>query len=320
MADEASWLDESHINDTAEKYLHADELVARRIADIQSGKIRPMPMPWHALTRDVRALVSGTVNVLCGDPGSAKSFMTLELFAHLHRSGEKVALYELECTKQWHLMRLLAQESNTPEIINMEWVRTNAEWPNRIVQANRDFIRSFDKCLHASPNDSLSAEELLRWVEAQCSEGVKVIGIDPITALMPSEKPWIDDHHTITQLRRIIGKYDATAWLVTHPKKGRKTEIGLDVLAGGTAFARFTDTVLWLERIDGREKHEIHEVPGLIEADRVLHVCKCRDGLAGGKQLSMQLNKSNLRFDAFGWIKRRHRVDEIDEQVEDLGL
>jgi hypothetical protein len=316
----ADWLDDTASKQVAEKYLTADQLVAQRIDDIQSGKIRPMPMPWHALTRDVRALVSGTVNVLCGDPGSAKSFMTIELFAHLHRAGESVALYELECTRQWHLMRVLAQESSTPQVIDMEWVRGHGDYAKMIVDRHRAFVESFGRCLHASPDESITADDLLRWVDKQCQAGVKVIGIDPITALMPSEKPWIDDHHTITQLRRIIGKYDATAWLVTHPKKGRKAEIGLDVLAGGAAFARFTDTVLWLERLDGLEEHEIHGVRGRIKADRVLHICKCRDGVAGGKQLSMQLNHTNLRFDAFGWIERRHRIDAIENEVEDLGL
>ena len=35
--------------------------------------------------------------------------------------------------------------------------------------------------------------------------------------------------------------------LVTHPRKGRKGAVGLDELAGSTAYARFTQSVLWLE-------------------------------------------------------------------------
>jgi KaiC/GvpD/RAD55 family RecA-like ATPase len=312
----SDWIDDTAIKQIAEKYQTGDTLVQQRIDDIASGKIRPMPMPWSALTTDVRALVSGTVNVLCGDPGSAKSFLTLELFAYLHRSGEKVALYELECTKQWHLMRVLAQVAEEPLITDMKFLREEPDKARNKAANHREFLESFGRCLHASPDACITAEELLRWVEQQCQNGVKVIGIDPITALMPSEKPWLDDHHLITQLRRIIGKYDATAWIVTHPKKGRKFEISLDVLAGGAAFARFTDTVLWLERLDKDERHVVFGGSSNTDCDRVLHVCKCRDGVAAGRQLSMRLNKQNLKFDACGWITERHEVDKIANEIE----
>lgn len=313
------WLDASEMKRKAEAYMHADELVRQRIIDIQSGKIRQIATPWKAIDDHVCANMPGTVNVLCGDPGSAKSFMTLELFAHLHRSGEKVALYELECTKQWHLMRVLAQEIAYPEITKIKHLQQYQHTGvlDRLTEHSA-FIRSFGACIHASPDACITAEELLRWVEEQCSNGVKMVGIDPITALMPSEKPWLDDHHLITQLRRIIGKYDAVAWIVTHPKKGRGAEIGLDVLAGGTAFARFTDTVLWLERLNGETPHQVYGSRQHVSGDRVLHVCKCRDGDHAGKKLLMQLNKGNLKFTQLGWIEKKIKDQDLEDEAKDV--
>jgi len=288
------------------------QILRERHEAIASGRMRVLPSPWAMIDSEVRLNLPGTLNVLCGDPGSAKSFFTLQLFMHVLKLGESAWLYALEETMGWHLSRALAMVSGETRVTDMAYVQANHDRVGLIADRHHDDIARIGSSLVCANDRAVPADELLMWAEQRCKDGARLIGIDPITALLPSQKPWIDDHHTITQLRRIVDKYHAAVWIVTHPKKGRKFEISMDVVAGGAAMSRFVNNVIWLER---REKPEMHVLFGgsTVEADRILHVCKCRDGVAAGRKLSMSLRRDNLTFVEHGWIKERREDTPMDE-------
>ena len=286
---------------------------------IASGKMRALKSPWAMIDADVRLNLPGTLNVLCGDPGSAKSFLTLQLFMFTLAGGERVSLYELEETKGWHMSRALAQLSGEPRVTDMVYVQENADRVAILRERWRAELETLGGAMVCVEDHAIPPDEVLQWAERECKAGARMIGIDPITALLPSQKPWIDDQHTVTQLRRIVDKYHASVWIVTHPKKGRKLEISMDVMAGGASMSRFVNNVLWLERT---EKPELHVLYGgiTVEADRILHVCKCRDGLAAGRKLSMTLRRDNLTFVEHGWIKERRENDTTEDIAKEFGL
>jgi hypothetical protein len=315
-SNDAPWFSdfEYEAKKAAEPAKSGPQILRERFDAIASGKMRVLPSPWAMIDSEVRLNLPGTLNVLCGDPGSAKSFLTLQLFMHVLKMGESAWLYALEETMGWHLSRALAMLSGETRVTNMAYVEANKDRVGLISDRYYDDIARIGSSLVCANDRAVTADEILMWAEQRCKDGARLIGIDPITALMPSQKPWIDDHHTITQLRRIVDKYHAAVWIVTHPKKGRKFEISMDVVAGGAAMSRFVNNVLWLER---PEKPETHVLYGgsTVEADRILHICKCRDGLAAGRKLSMSLRRDNLTFVEHGWIKERR--DDI--AMEDIG-
>ena len=295
------------------------QILKERHEAIASGKMRALRSPWGLIDADVRLNLPGTLNVLCGDPGSAKSFLTLQLFMFVLAGGERVSLYELEETKGWHMSRALAQLSGEPRVTDMVYVQNNADRVAILRERWRTELETLGGSMLCPEDHAIPSDELLQWADRECKAGARIIGIDPITALLPTQKPWIDDHHTITQLRRIVDKYHAAVWIVTHPKKGRKTEISMDVMAGGAAMSRFVNNVLWLERTDKPESHVLYGGT-TVEADRILHVCKCRDGVAAGRKLSMTLRRDNLTFVEHGWIKERRDGDTTEDIAKEFGL
>ena len=319
--DIAPWMTDyvAEANKAAEPAKSGAQILRERLDAIMSGRMRVLPTPWPLIDADVRLNLPGTINVLCGDPGSAKSFLTLQLFMHVLGIGESAWLYALEETMGWHLSRALAMVSGETRVTDMAYVQANPERVGLIYDRHTDEISKIGASLICANDRAVPADELLMWAEKRCSEGARLIGIDPITALLPSQKPWIDDHHTITQLRRIVDKYHAAVCIVTHPKKGRKFEISMDVIAGGAAISRFVNNVIWLER---PEKPETHVLFGgaTVEADRILHVCKCRDGVAAGRKLSMSLRRDNLTFVEHGWIKERRDGDTTEDMAKEFGL
>jgi len=306
-------------NKAAEPAKSGYQILKERFDAIASGKMRVLPTPWAMINADVRLNLPGTLNVICGDPGSAKSFFTLQLFMFAIASGEKASLYELEETKGWHMARALAQLSGDPRVTDVVFVQQNADRVAMLSDRWRAELEMLGGSMICPDGHAVPSDEVIQWAERECKAGARIIGIDPITALLPSEKPWIDDQHLMTHLRRIVDRYHASVWIVTHPKKGRKFEISMDVMAGGAAMSRFVNNVLWLERPDKPETHVLYG-GATIEADRILHVCKCRDGLAAGRKLSMSLRRDNLTFVEHGWIKERRDGDTTEDMAKEFGL
>ncbi len=303
---------QSECDKKAEPSKSGYQILRDRHEAIASGKMRVLRSPWPIIDAEVRLNLPGTINVLCGDPGSAKSFLTLQLFMHVLDSGERAAIYELEETKGWHMSRALAQLSGEPRVTDIAFVESNGPRVSLLAERWREKLERIGEAMVCANDRAVTADELLQWAERECSSGARILGIDPITALLPSQKPWIDDHHTITHLRRIVDKYHAAIWIVTHPKKGRKLEISMDVVAGGAAISRFVNNVLWLERPEKPESHILYGGT-TVEADRILHVCKCRDGVAAGRKLSMTLRRDSLTFVEHGWIKERREDVSMDD-------
>ena len=317
-----AWIDRAAIEASLAKHRSPADMMTGRIDGIIDGTIKPVATPWPAFD-DIKAAMPGTLNVVCGDPGSAKSFLVLQLMAHAHRAGVPVALLELECTREWHLMRYLAQLSGEPQVTSLDWIAANPDRIRGLMDLHRSSLNSLGNVMDVAEGKLLTHRDVLRWAQAKLEQGVKVLAIDPITAMQPSEKPWEDDQNLITGLRRLLERHHAAGWLVTHPKKGRKTEISMEVLAGGAAISRFTDVVLWLER---RKRPETHVVFGKRRWDgtetedrhqdmvRVLRVLKCRDGVAAGRNLSVRLDPKSLTVEALGWIKRVEKPDSQDNE------
>ena len=152
--------------------------VKLRIDDAISGKRETIGLPWPLLSSATQALKPGTVTLLCGDGGAAKSLCLLQCCVHWHFNlGCKIALYELEEDRTYHLMRALAQRSGQPNIMDEEWVKDNPDESIEIFDKNKDFLDYMGKLIHEAPVEALTLVQLAKWVEEQAKAGKRIIEI-----------------------------------------------------------------------------------------------------------------------------------------------
>jgi len=262
-----------------------------RLEATLAGRHEAIAWPWPALSRYSRALLPGTVTVLCGQPGAAKSFMLLEAALYWHGRGRRVALYALEEDRTHQLHRALALQAASGELLDDAWMRDNPDDVREAYCRHEAFLADFARCLHEPPDAGVTADDLAAWVERQVAAGVEIVAIDPITAMAPTEAPWIQDHRFLMRAKQALRRRGARLVLVTHPRKGHHATPRLDDMAGGSSWQRFAQTVLWLQRHDPPERVAVRTALGPVTeaVNRTLHLCKVRNGPGAGARLAFHM-------------------------------
>ncbi len=275
----------------------------QRIEDRISGRLDAFPWPWPTLDRLSKALAPATITLLCGDGGSTKSFMLTQAAAFWHGQGIGVQLYELEDGRDYHCERALAQTEGDSRFLDGEWAKDNADDLREAAARHAGFVESFARCVAETPAADLSLNDLAAWIEAQAARGAEIIAVDPVS-LIDSPTPWVDDKVFLRRAKRAIENSGARLVLVTHPRKGRKGAVGLDELAGSTAYARFTQSVLWLEYLPIPKSVTVSTTFGrtTASANRIVHICKARNGTGAGLQVAFNFSRETLRFTELGLV------------------
>ncbi len=269
------------------------------IEAIIAGQQRPVEWPFKALGRFTQALLPGTITIICGDPGTSKSFMLLQAAAYWYEHNYKIAIYELEENRDYHLRRALAQRAENSNLFDNKWIESNPKEARAAVEQHKKFVEGFGACIFDIPNQQLRYSDVLRWMEEQAKAGNRIIAVDPITAIDTGSQCWVEDKKFMIEAKRIVQSYDASLVLVNHPKTGRKTSIGLDSLAGGAAFPRFSQTVLWIEHHKEPQSITIASSCGdyTTEINRTVHICKARNGSGHGLSLGFNFVGGTLLFE-----------------------
>lgn len=251
-----------------------------------AGTHKPIAWPWARLSGAARALMPGTVTLLCGEAGSTKSFMLLEAAAFWHRDGIPVAVFELEEDRKYHLHRAMAQQSNEARLLDHDWVRENADLALDIYKHSKDFLHTFKSCIWEAPDKQVTLDELADWVRDRSKEGNRIVAIDPVTAAACNDKPWVADQKFIMAAKTIVRDYGNSLILVTHPTKDAKQK----QISGGAAYMRFAQAALWLGVTDGNPNRE-------------LHILKARNGRGTKLCIGYDFSGKTLRFTEVGIIK-----------------
>lgn len=293
------------------------EVLAQLTSEIE-GKRKEIEWPWRLLTRMTQSLIPGTVTLLAGAPGSTKSLLLLESLASWHERGVKVAVFELEDDRAYHLRRVAAQRTRCSPLMRLSWVADNPDEALYLYDQASDFLDSFGRCVYACPNVQVEINKLVDWVKERAEEGARVIAIDPITAADSGEKPWRSDSSFMLAVKPVLLKHGASLILVTHPKKGSKGQDAMDDLAGGAAFQRFAQTILWIENPD--EPRDLQVKPSeegmsgafpmsqVMTVNRIVKVLKSRNAPGLKKQLAYSFDGDSLRFTELGMIvKSKHQ-------------
>jgi len=291
----------------------ARELMALMEATIE-GQRATVPWPWPVVSWQTKALLPGTVTLFCGAPGASKSFAILQCLRFWHEQGIKAVAFELEEDRAYHLNRVLAQECENSDLIDTDWIRAHPSDVRDKLDRHRELLDGMGRLIYAAPDEQVEYKKLTEWTKARACEGARIIVIDPVTAVMPARDVWVADSQFMFETKTIARHHGCSILLVTHPRKGTKSSCGMDDLAGGAAFQRFSQTVLWLESFKKSKSFTVRASCGTstVKCNRALHLFKCRNGRGTNAAIGMIWRGEALKLSEQGVIvsEKREKKEE----------
>lgn len=297
---------------TTRGVLPVQDVLEPHIDDIISGKWRSLEFAgFPILSQRSKSMFPATQTVLCGAPGATKSLWLIDQCYRWHLSGIGVSVLMLEGTRQFHLMRLLAMLGQNWDVLDDKWGRENPSRLQSLYSQNSTRLDQFnERCLFTTEKlGRLKYSVILDWMRSQCDAGSKILVIDPITAVSTGNRRDQDDLNFILDAHELVKKYDDAprVILVTHPKAGIKGMPTIDAMAGGQAFCRHTDTVLWLSAQKDKEAEIMTDFgPEKKCCNRVIHVFKGRNGPGQYDKIGVYLDGA-IKFNELGRITKMGR-------------
>ncbi|MFH0982786.1 MAG: hypothetical protein V2A79_14780 [Planctomycetota bacterium] len=291
--------------------LGASREVAELVRETGEGKRVAIHWPWGQLHNLTRALIPDTATILCGAGGSSKSFLILQAAQWWHQNGIRVALFELEKTRRFHLMRALAQRIGDSRLTDDEWVRENAAEAEAIVAENQGFLDSFGACIWTTGPEPPTRGQLANWIEQRAAEKAEIIILDPYSVARAEDRVYLADAEFVGRATAILRASQSRLLLVMHPAKGHKGA-GLDSVAGGAVFERLTDTVLWLDFHEPPESMTVSVAIGVLDmpVNRTLWVLKARNARGTGMRLAYTFDGRTLTYREHGIIQPKSKGDK----------
>lgn len=282
--------------------------VTALVTDAITGRRRVIAWPWNQLGKLTRALAPSTVTLLVASPGATKSLMLIQAVAHWHEAGEAVAVLELEDGRGFHLRRALAQKAGEAGLTEDEWC---AEHPDYAITATEQYAAYMDtlgRCVYELPSDGQPTLEAVGdWIEQQAIAGKRIIAVDPLSIAEATENQHIADQKFVARAKRIAETFGCSLILVMHPKKhaqGRET----DDIAGGAAYGRLAQTVIWLEHLKHPQAATVNDsvmgLPVEAEINRLAHLTKTRIGRGQGLRVGYWFDGQNLKLTERGIVTR----------------
>jgi hypothetical protein len=281
----------------------ADKL-SEKFDKIISGELTTIKFPFRWTSFLSNALLPETVTILCGNVGASKSFMLLQWLIFWFTQNIKCVCYELEEDRNFHSQRALSQIAGNSNLTDFDYIKDNPEIAKQAISEHSDFINNFGRCIEACPESQLTQPQIAEWILAKAKAGNRIIALDPVTALAQPKESWLSDNAFLQNIKRTAVDYHCSIILISHPVKAVSMP-DITQLAGGAAYARFAQTVLWLESHE--PKHSSVETDcGTTDTEhnRTLHILKSRNGTGQGRKLAFSFRKEDLTLNEFGLITR----------------
>lgn len=295
---------------------HSAAVEARLEAAI-AGQFRTVEWPMQQFGNLTHSLQPGTVTLICGSPGSAKSFYLLQCLWFWHIREIKCAVFELEDDRAFHLHRMLGQVAEKSKIYDEEWVRANPELTREYFRKHADVLDAMGRHIWDAPDKMPSIDDLIQWVVDRCEEGYRIICIDPITVAQAGDKPWVSHDKFMFQTKAAARKAGASLVFVSHPAKNRQNNTGLQNLAGGAAFERFAHTIMWIEHLEEAKQFTIAGHTDREEwANRLIHIGKARLGRGHGLVLAAYFLGASCTFNEIGLIRKNKAEKKGEERAK----
>lgn len=287
--------------------LNVTSALEKKFERIASGEFRSIAFPQKPVLSDnSKAVLPGCLTTVCGEPGAGKSFLMIEDFWRWSvQFGERVKLLMLEDDDAFHQGRALAQMSGHAELLDPDFVADNGSFAQSVLAEFRDNLEKFSRNMETAAGQ-MTLTEIANWVINHAENGVRIIGVDPITAAKASDKPWIEDQQFLFAVKPVLERTGASLILTTHPRMGQAGKPSLSGMAGGAAYPRFSQCVLWLQCLNKPQESRVWDgyLNRTVSHKQILQIRKARNGKGQGQDLAVNLNFQNLCFDEYGSILR----------------
>lgn len=288
----------------------AGQEVVQVLSAIGAGQYEPIETGFNCLD-DIMQILPGSLNLVCGSPGSSKSLLMLQLAAAWYRQKIKTAVFELEKDRVFHLRRALAQESGLAMLTNNRWAKHNAELAQKTAIEHLDFMDNFGRLIYATPEKIIYQKDVIEWTKQRADAGCRAVIIDPATKAERTDEPYKADGVFVQQLAQVATLTRLVIFLVLHPSKALVALPDLTQIAGGAAYGRFADNAVWLEHHEPKTS-QVKTACGTtdIQHDRTLWVLKSRDGAGTGSRIAFQFIGDNLTLRELGRIEKRKKGND----------
>jgi hypothetical protein len=275
---------------------------------ISDGLLKQLHFPdAPRLTELTHALKPSTITLLCGDPGHGKSYWFSEKMYQFTVQGVKTATLMLEKDLDFWMTRMLAQVSGNLNVIDEDWVKTNREEYDFLINQHENELEPFLRTIWTVGTEPPTLKWVGEWVEARAAEGCEMVGVDPVTMAITGKEGYKDEHNFMSHCDLALKRHRSRLILVTHSrmeqlKTGKPSLAGL---AGGMSYPRFSDTILWFKRFDKPEDSSVEIGGGRVQQMQHHHwlgILKSRNGRGAGSNLALMQDKESLGFHELGEI------------------
>lgn len=291
------------------------------ISDTITGKRQNIVTPWKQVDSFCHALLPQSICLLCGGPGSGKTFFLIQLINWLKNQKVPFSYYALEEDRTFVLLRLLAQNSRCAEILNPVWVKENPEETERFLKAFEPRIREFNKVLFAAPEKKVDLVELPQWIKHRSAKGDRVIIVDPASVADFGKDIAKNVNEFMERTKDTLRKNKNSAIIALHPNSESMAKgiINMGMLKGGANFSILTQTIWWLEMMPhGHEEHVEGPYGGIhpIQFNRRLWLLKTRNGKGQGIRLAFNFNPDTLLFDELGIVRKPEKANRFARNIK----
>lgn len=133
------------------------------------------------------------------------------------------------------LARAMAHAAGEQSRASRRWIKAHAEHAWRLCGANDRLGRH----LYDLPIADIGPPATARRIHERIVTGSKKLIMDPITAAVQSDSPWITEQTFINGAKRAVSEARASITLTIHPKLGQSDKIFRDSLVSSASTIRF---------------------------------------------------------------------------------
>lgn len=271
-------------------------------------------MPWPKLQDMTRALIPGKILIMCGAAGATKSIMALQLMIHiLFEEKKRVAILMLEDSREEYLMRGLAIWVRIGPLTRAEWCEQHKDVVMKHKNDHNRFLNELDRCLEVRSDTTIPPEMILDFITRHAQSGARVILIDPVTMMEVGDKQWVADLSFLIKAKAICTEYGIVLILITHPKTGSNDKKGIDFMAGGQSYVRFSHSIIWLEAMAEEERGEFKPLCGPTVGstyNRLAWVMKARNSYGAKKACGFYFDGQTFEAEELGQFIEENKDDK----------
>lgn len=294
------------------------EKMKNNVALQASGERVTIELPWPRLSQRSGALRPGTVCLLGGPVKSGKSYMAMNIIAHLQEKGHPWKYLPLEDDRDAWMFRMLA-------ILFDDYVYTDDKQETaatrfEAIEKHAHLLKPFSLRVCENPRTGIVGPDgkavvppvnypaVLDWVEDAVKTS-RLVVVDPLAQIDFDAKRQYQQHQEfIRKMLAIVSGKNCTILLLVHLGKrgGDKAAnpMTADDVQGSVDLTRLAHTTLLLDRHEDTES-EIHRPGGMhltCTHNRTLVIAAVRNGSGGGQKVALTAGANGPRFEEHGII------------------